>query len=83
MRTDVAASLVVDVFGFDSQSACRLKRGTDITPYRNVAQLAAHRVWDAGVEGSSPFIPTYEAIRLIERDCRCGAVNNISADGLR
>ena len=26
--------------------------------YRGVAQLAAHRVWDAGVGGSSPPTPT-------------------------
>ncbi len=28
---------------------------------RGVAQLAAHRVWDAGVVGSSPTTPTTSA----------------------
>lgn len=32
---------------------------------RGVAQLAAHRVWDAGAGGSSPPTPTIDLIRSI------------------
>ena len=56
----MAVSLVVDVSGFDSQSVQGgPERGTRHHPrYRNMAQLVAHLLWEQGVAGSSPAIPT-------------------------
>ncbi len=34
-----------------------------LAEYRGVAQLAAHRVWDAGAGGSSPPTPTDKTAR--------------------
>ena len=37
---------------------------------RGVAQLAAHRVWDAGAGGSSPPTPTFLIMSLRSAYCR-------------
>ena len=38
-----------------------------VARWRGVAQLVAHRVWDAGVRGSSPRTPTCRGRRQVVR----------------
>ena len=42
---------------------------------RGVAQLAAHRVWDAGAGGSSPPTPTFLIMSLRSAYCRLICLN--------